>query len=49
MKNNRPASPQQLARSQLIGLLNRDLACEYRAIIAYLVYSEVLRRAAAER
>ena len=45
MKNKRLTSPPPPTRQQLIGLLNRDLACEYRAIIAYIVYSEVLKRA----
>ncbi len=30
------------SREQLIGLLNEDLAREYQAIIAYVVYSQVL-------
>ena len=32
-----------LSRQQLIGLLNEDLAREYQAIIAYVVYSQVLK------
>jgi bacterioferritin len=39
------ASPQNLTREQLIGLLNEDLAREYQAIIAYVVYSQVLKGA----
>ena len=34
-----------LAREQLIELLNQDLAREYQAIIAYVVYSQVLKGA----
>jgi len=34
-----------LTRQQLIGLLNEDLAREYQAIIAYVVYSQVLKGA----
>ena len=34
-----------LTREQLIGLLNEDLAREYQAIIAYVVYSQVLKGA----
>jgi len=34
-----------LSRQQLIGLLNEDLAREYQAIIAYVVYSQVLKGA----
>src|SRR3954463_4399301 len=33
-------------RQQLIDLLNEDLAREYQAIIAYVVYSQVLKGAA---
>src|SRR5437868_1254280 len=32
-----------LGREQLISLLNEDLAREYQAIIAYVVYSQVLK------
>src|SRR5947199_85200 len=32
-----------LTRQQLINLLNADLAREYQAIIAYVVYSQVLK------
>jgi bacterioferritin len=32
-----------LTREQLIALLNEDLAREYQAIIAYVVYSQVLK------
>ena len=35
-----------LTRDQLIELLNEDLAGEYQAIIAYTVYSQVLKGAA---
>ncbi len=46
----RPASPDGAAsapvsREQLIQLLNEDLAREYQAIIAYVVYSQVLKGA----
>lgn len=34
-----------ITREQLIGLLNDDLAREYQAIIAYVVYSQVLKGA----
>src|SRR5438477_7083076 len=34
-----------LSREQLISLLNEDLAREYQAIIAYVVYSQVLKGA----
>jgi bacterioferritin len=35
-----------LSRQKLIDLLNEDLAREYQAIIAYVVYSQVLKGAA---
>lgn len=35
----------QVSREQLIKLLNEDLAREYQAIIAYVVYSKVLKGA----
>jgi bacterioferritin len=35
----------QISRAQLIELLNEDLAREYQAIIAYVVYSQVLKGA----
>jgi bacterioferritin len=34
-----------VSREQLVDLLNEDLAREYQAIIAYVVYSQVLRGA----
>jgi bacterioferritin len=34
-----------VTREQLIGLLNEDLAREYQAIIAYVIYSQVLKGA----
>ncbi len=41
-RRNRPESS---PREQLIALLNEDLAREYQAIIAYVVYSQVLKGA----
>ncbi len=35
-----------ISRAQLIDLLNEDLSREYQAIIAYVVYSQVLKGAA---
>ena len=35
----------EVTREQLIGLLNEDLAREYQAIIAYVVYSQILKGA----
>jgi bacterioferritin len=37
--------PQTLTRKQLIDKLNEDLSREYQAIIAYVVYSQVLKGA----
>lgn len=36
---------QGLTRQELIKLLNEDLSREYQAIIAYVVYSQVLKGA----
>jgi bacterioferritin len=47
--DNRQATPdgaQLISRSQLIGLLNEDLSREYQAVIAYVVYSQVIKGAA---
>ncbi len=47
MKKNKTASGgvKKVSRSELIKLLNEDLAREYQAIIAYVVYSQVLKGA----
>ena len=37
--------PQEISRGRLADLLNEDLAREYQAIIAYVVYSQVLKGA----
>jgi bacterioferritin len=39
------AESKHASREQLVGLLNEDLAREYQAIIAYVVYSQVLKGA----
>lgn len=39
------AASSQVTREQLIDLLNEDLAREYQAMIAYVVYSQVLKGA----
>jgi bacterioferritin len=39
-------SGQNISREKMIELLNEDLAREYQAIIAYVVYSQVLKGAA---
>jgi bacterioferritin len=44
-QSHSPAGPKNISREQLIGLLNEDLAREYQAIIAYVVYSQVLKGA----
>jgi bacterioferritin len=38
-------SVKKVSRSELVELLNQDLAREYQAIIAYVVYSQVLKGA----
>lgn len=43
-ETNESGSP-RVRREQLIALLNEDLAREYQAIIAYVVYSQVLKGA----
>ena len=42
----RDAKSDAADRKALIGLLNEDLAREYQAVIAYVVYSQVLKGAA---
>jgi bacterioferritin len=46
MKTEKAATASKLTRKQMIQLLNEDLAGEYQAIIAYVVYSQVLKGAA---
>ena len=43
---NITAQNESVSRNELIRLLNEDLAREYQAIIAYVVYSQVLKGAA---
>lgn len=40
-----PAVGNKISRAELIEFLNQDLAREYQAIIAYVVYSQVLKGA----
>src|SRR5213080_4422140 len=42
---NGPAQTETVGRDEMIRLLNEDLAREYQAIIAYVVYSQVLKGA----
>ncbi len=46
MTNENTTTEAKITREQLIQLLNDDLAGEYQAIIAYTVYSQVLKGAA---
>jgi bacterioferritin len=46
MTKEHPAARLNITREQMIQLLNEDLAGEYQAIIAYTVYSQVLKGAA---
>src|SRR5438477_5881938 len=41
-----PTQAESISREEMIRLLNEDLAREYQAIIAYVVYSQVLKGAA---
>ena len=38
--------PSKITREQMVKLLNQDLAREYQAIIAYVVYSQTIKGAA---
>lgn len=42
-KNQEPKETAQITRDQLISYLNEDLAREYQAIQAYVVYSQMLK------
>src|SRR5580698_2177830 len=46
MRNGHITTELNLTRKEMIELLNEDLAGEYQAIIAYTVYSQVLKGAA---
>lgn len=46
MTDNRTSQETRISRERLIDLLNEDLAREYQAIIAYVVYSQVMKGAA---
>ena len=45
MAEARPNDDKTISRDELADLLNEDLAREYQAIIAYVVYSQVLKGA----
>ena len=46
MTKEKNTAAANITRGQMIELLNEDLAGEYQAIIAYTVYSQVLKGAA---
>jgi bacterioferritin len=46
MKNGGEKSSSVVSREEMVRLLNEDLSREYQAIIAYTVYSQVLKGAA---
>ena len=46
MTKEHTTSGSNITREQMVLLLNEDLAGEYQAIIAYTVYSQVLKGAA---
>ena len=45
MKNNSAPQNAPISRKEMIDLLNDDLAREYQAIIAYVVYSQTMKGA----
>lgn len=45
MPEKSPGDRQPLTRQQLIDALNQDLAREYQAIIAYIIYSQAIKGA----
>jgi bacterioferritin len=45
MANAKASAPLNITRAQMVDLLNEDLAREYQAVIAYTVYSQVLKGA----
>jgi bacterioferritin len=46
MKKNTALAELNISREDMVALLNEDLAREYQAVIAYTVYSQVLKGAA---
>jgi bacterioferritin len=46
MKKNTNSENLEVSREQMVKLLNEDLSREYQAVIAYTVYSQVLKGAA---
>ena len=44
--NSTALEQEKVTRDEMVHLLNEDLAREYQAIIAYVVYSQVLKGAA---
>jgi bacterioferritin len=46
MNNKETTSDPIITRKQMIALLNEDLSGEYQAIIAYIVYSQMIKGAA---
>src|SRR5580658_3266353 len=46
MAKNKTPGGLDISREQMVMLLNEDLAREYQAVIAYTVYSQVLKGAA---
>jgi bacterioferritin len=43
MSKNTVPTDSEVTREQMVALLNEDLAGEYQAIIAYIVYSQVIK------
>ncbi|WP_395748940.1 bacterioferritin [Prosthecobacter sp.] len=44
-ESSKTSSPQKPSRQEMIDLLNEDLAREFQAVIAYVVYSQTLKGA----
>lgn len=45
MKDTAPSKKTSISRKEMVDLLNKDLAMEYQAIIAYTVYSQTMKGA----
>lgn len=45
MKDAAPSKKTSISRKEMVDLLNKDLAMEYQAIIAYTVYSQTMKGA----
>jgi bacterioferritin len=46
MRKRNPTTGLNVTRARMIRMLNQDLVSEYQAIVAFIVYSQILKRAA---